>query len=197
MEAFVSLSTGVLMEYVEQRRGGGLPVVFLHDVADSWRSFEHVLALLPPNIHACAISARGHGRSSRPGSTDFASDMSRDLRAFMDSRGMIRAAIVGHAMGAMVAQRFAVDHPDRVSALVLISASSPETLALRAPAWHEVFEGFLKTPDVSSALSQVSAPTLVYEGTGHTVHWEEPARFAGDLKAFLARVAEPRVLATV
>jgi pimeloyl-ACP methyl ester carboxylesterase len=31
------------------------------------------------------------------------------------------------------------------------------------------------------------ASLLVYEGTGHTPHWEEPERFARDLAAFVAR----------
>lgn len=224
MEKFVSLSTGVRMEYVEQGRAGGLPVVFLHGVTDSWRSFERVLPLLPANIHACAISARGHGQSSRPESGYRLSDMSRDLRAFMDSMGMIHAAIVGHSMGAMIAQRFAVDNPDRVAGLVLMGAFAALDQDEPARVWHQAFNGVLTTPDFSSELSRVLAPTLivwgdrdtyarrdsqdrlastipgarlvVYEGAGHAFHWEDPAQFTGDLRVFLARVAERRVPAT-
>jgi non-heme chloroperoxidase len=116
------LSTGVQMEYVEQGPADGLPVVFLHGVTDSWRSFERVLPLLPPSIHAFAVSARGHGNSSRPDGGYHYSDMAQDLRAFMDAVGLKKAVIVGHSMGASVAQRFVVDHPDRVSRLVLMAA---------------------------------------------------------------------------
>ena len=66
MKKFVSLSTGVRIEYVEQGKGDGVPVIFLHGVTDSWRSFERMLPLLPPDIHAFALSQRGHGDSSRP-----------------------------------------------------------------------------------------------------------------------------------
>ena len=31
---------------------------------------------------------------------------------------------------------------------------------------------------------------LVYEGTGHAIHWEEPERFAADLMTFIATVSE-------
>jgi pimeloyl-ACP methyl ester carboxylesterase len=48
--------------------------------------------------------------------------MSADLLAFMDAVGLPAATIVGHSMGTSVAQRFAVDHPDRVSGLVLAGA---------------------------------------------------------------------------
>jgi non-heme chloroperoxidase len=118
----VSLSTRVRVEYVEQGRPGGTPVIFLHGVTDSWRSFELVLRRLPTSIHALAISQRGHGESSRPAAGYSYSDLAEDVRAFMDALGLQRAAIVGHSMGASVAQRLIVDHPERVSRLVLMSS---------------------------------------------------------------------------
>jgi pimeloyl-ACP methyl ester carboxylesterase len=124
MEKFVSLSTGVRMEYVEQGPPSGIPLVFLHGVTDSWRSFERVLPLMPPNLRAFAVSQRGHGGSGRPESGYRFSDMSGDLRAFMDAIGLGTAIVVGHSMGASVAQRFVIDHPDRVSAVVLMGAFS-------------------------------------------------------------------------
>jgi non-heme chloroperoxidase len=122
MEKLVQLSTGVRMEYVEQGSAEGLPVILLHGVTDSWHSFERVLPLLPPGLHAFALSQRGHGDSSRPESGYLLSDMSRDLDAFMDAVGLETAVIAGHSMGSMVAQRFVIDHPERVAALVLMGA---------------------------------------------------------------------------
>src|SRR5262245_48124812 len=83
MEKFISLSTGVRLEYVEQGPSDGIPVVFLHGVTDSWHSFEGVLRHLPPTVHSFAISQRGHGDSSRPESGYLLSDLSDDLAAFM------------------------------------------------------------------------------------------------------------------
>ena len=124
MEKFITLSTGVRMEYVEQGSAEGVPVVFLHGVTDSWHSFERVLPLLPPAIHAFAVSQRGHGDSSRPASGYRFTDMSDDLLAFMDAMTLPAAVIVGHSMGASVAQRFVVDHPERVAGIVLIGSFS-------------------------------------------------------------------------
>jgi pimeloyl-ACP methyl ester carboxylesterase len=122
MAKSISLPTGVRIEYVEQGRADGVPVVFLHGVTDSWRSFERVLPLLPPSVHAFALSQRGHGDSSRPPSGYRFADMSADLHAFLDAMGLRTAVVVGHSMGASVAQRFVIDHPDRVSRLVLMGA---------------------------------------------------------------------------
>lgn len=122
METFIDLRTGVRMEYVERGEPGGRPVIFLHGVTDSWHSFERVLPLLPPTLRAFAISQRGHGDSSRPESGYRFADLSADLLAFMDAMRLPRAVIVGHSMGASVAQRFVIDHADRVAAVVLMAA---------------------------------------------------------------------------
>jgi pimeloyl-ACP methyl ester carboxylesterase len=62
----LTLPTGVRLEYVERGAPDGAPVIFLHGVTDSWRSFEGVLRLLPPYLRAFAVTTRGHGESSRP-----------------------------------------------------------------------------------------------------------------------------------
>src|SRR5262245_6489201 len=124
MEKFVSLPTGVRMEYVERGPANGTSVVFLHGVTDSWHSFERVLPLLPPAIHAFAVSQRGHGDSSRPASGYRFTDLSADLLAFVVAMRLTTSMLAGHSMGASVAHRFAIDHPDRVAAVVLMGAFS-------------------------------------------------------------------------
>ena len=118
----VALSTGVTLQYVERGKRSGEPVVFLHGVTDSWRSFEALLECLPDTIHSLAITQRGHGGSSKPDEGYGYEHMARDLFAFMDALGLPAAVIVGHSMGSMVAQRFAVSYPDRVAGLVLMGA---------------------------------------------------------------------------
>ena len=122
MVKFVSLPTGVRMEYVEQGPARDVPIIFLHGVTDSWHSFERVLMLLPPDVRAFAISQRGHGDSSRPASGYRFVDFSDDLAAFMDAMNVPSAIVVGHSMGATVAQRFVIDHPGQVSGMVLMGA---------------------------------------------------------------------------
>jgi len=60
------LSTGVTLPYVEQGDPGGVPVVLLHGYSDSWRSWELLLAEPPDDVHAFAITQRGHGDADRP-----------------------------------------------------------------------------------------------------------------------------------
>jgi pimeloyl-ACP methyl ester carboxylesterase len=118
----VTLDTGVRLSYVEGGAPDGRPVIFLHGVTDSWRSFEGVLPRLPPSIRAFAISQRGHGDSSRPVAGYRFADFAADVRAFIDAMGLGPVALVGHSMGSGVAMQVAIDHPRLVSRLVLAAA---------------------------------------------------------------------------
>jgi non-heme chloroperoxidase len=98
-------------------------VIFLHGYTDSWFSYSRVLELLPPRYHGFALTQRGHGGSDKPLTGYGMSDFAADVVAFMDHFGIRKAAIVGHSMGSVIAQRVAIDHPDRVSKLVLVGAT--------------------------------------------------------------------------
>jgi non-heme chloroperoxidase len=113
-------ATGVTLEYVEHGRADGAPVVFLHGVTDSWRSFEPMLPHLPSSLRAFAITQRGHGGSSRPEAGYTYRDFAGDVALFLDAVGVAEAVIVGHSMGGLVAHRFALDYPERTRGLVLL-----------------------------------------------------------------------------
>jgi pimeloyl-ACP methyl ester carboxylesterase len=49
---YVELPTRVKLNYIEQGDSSGIPVLMLHGVTDSWRSFERVLPHLPTSIIA-------------------------------------------------------------------------------------------------------------------------------------------------
>ena len=99
-----------------------MPVVLLHGVTDSWRSFEPVLPHLPASLRAFALSQRGHGDSERPATNYHPRDFAADVAAFMDALNLERAVIVGHSMGSYVAQQFAINYPERTLGLVLIGS---------------------------------------------------------------------------
>ena len=119
---YAELSNGVKLPYVERGDASGVPVIFLHGVTDSLRSFDLLLPQLPERIRAFAVTQRGHGDASRPDGGYVSTDFAADLAKFMDFVGLESAVIVGHSMGSFNAQRFAIDYPERVSKLVLIGS---------------------------------------------------------------------------
>ena len=64
--AAVEIGDGLLIPYAEQGHPDGVPLVLLHGITDSHRSYEPVLAALPHSIRAIAITARGHGDAGKP-----------------------------------------------------------------------------------------------------------------------------------
>jgi non-heme chloroperoxidase len=122
--AEVRLSTGVRMHYAEQGDPRGEAIILLHGYSDSWFSYSRVLPLLSDRYHVYALDLRGHGNSDRPATGYHMSDLAADVIAFMDAKGIVRASVVGHSMGSIVAQQVALAAPRRVTRLVLIGSAT-------------------------------------------------------------------------
>lgn len=118
----VALPTGVTPQYVAQEDPSGVPVLLLHGLSDSWRSFEHVLPHLPASVYAVAPSQRGHGDSGRPAEGYAYSDFATDVAALLDALQIESAIVVGHSLGSSIAKRFAIDYPDRTRGVVLVGS---------------------------------------------------------------------------
>jgi pimeloyl-ACP methyl ester carboxylesterase len=100
--------------------GQGEGLACLHGLASQARMFDRVAPLLIDAFRVIAIDQRGHGLSDKPDSGyDFAT-ITADLDAILNTLKIDRAVLAGHSWGGNVALHYAVDHPDRVSGLVLI-----------------------------------------------------------------------------
>jgi pimeloyl-ACP methyl ester carboxylesterase len=104
--------------------GDGPAIVLLHGLTATRRYVVHGSKLLSRRgYRMVGFDARGHGESGAPGDSSAYeyTDMAADLEALLDELGVERAVLAGHSMGAATAIRFALDHPDRVAALVQIT----------------------------------------------------------------------------
>ena len=259
-----ALSTGVTLQFVEQGNTNGIPVILLHGITDSWHSYESLLHNLPDNIHAYAITMRGHGDSERPESGYEMKDFANDVAAFIQKFKLGKVIVVGHSMGGLVAQQLVLDHPSLVKGLVILGSDAsmstnagvsefvaevkklndpidpafadafqkstltreidPEYFSvlvaegLKVPArvWKQAFDGVMNA-NYENRLKEIQQPTLivwgdkdnfctredqevllkgikysrlvVYENTGHALHWEQPKRVANDITEFANRVS--------
>lgn len=118
----IELRDRVTLRYVEHGEPDGVPVLFLHGITDSLHSFSRILPGLPASIRAFALSQRGHGDSEKPPEGYRPGDFVADLVAFMDALGLGQAVVAGHSMSSLIAQRFALDYPERTRGIVLIGS---------------------------------------------------------------------------
>ncbi len=117
--------------------GLGLPIVLLHGLTATRRYVVMGSRLLERSGHrVIAYDARGHGRSeSAPEPTAYGYErLARDLEAVLDALAIPRAALAGASMGAHTALRFALEHPERVAVLGLVTpAFDPAASKIDAP----------------------------------------------------------------
>jgi pimeloyl-ACP methyl ester carboxylesterase len=133
--------------------GAGSAVVLLHaGIADRTMWVEHLLPIADAGYRVVALDLPGSGEAPP------AEEMTpwSDVLQTMDALDLDRAALVGNSFGGAVALSVAAVAPERVSALVLVSAPPPgmEPSSALEAAW-EAEESALERGDVEVAVGAV------------------------------------------
>jgi lipase len=115
----------------------GRPVVLaVHSMSTNhvaYRSVARELGRRAPHVSLIAPDLRGRGRSaSLPPPFGIAQHVV-DLVAVMDHVGAERVILAGWSMGCSFATRFALDHPDRIAAVVLLDGGLPMVTGREMP----------------------------------------------------------------
>lgn len=117
-------SDGVEIYYETHGNREGTPVVLLHGLGADHSMWDLQIQKYPQmNFFLIVPDVRGHGRSSPVGEFRI-KDAARDLAEILESMNLKCASVVGVSMGGLVAQRFAIDFPDKVEKLVIADSFS-------------------------------------------------------------------------
>lgn len=107
------------------RVGTGPDLILLHSVGlsthEGWR---YQIDALSRHFRVLSFDFRGLGRSGRGTETLGVATFVANLAALMEALDIATAALMGVSLGGFVAQAFALAHPDKVTALVLVSTTS-------------------------------------------------------------------------
>lgn len=104
------------------RRGSGTPLVLIHGVGLDATMWQAQLEALPEQFDIIAYDMLGHGESPRPSEHAGLEEYALQLSRLLDHLGIDRACVLGFSMGGLVARAFALQHPERLAALIILSS---------------------------------------------------------------------------
>jgi len=135
-------TNGIELNIAEQ--GEGPLVLMLHGFPESWYSWRHQIpAVAGAGFHAVAPDMRGYGKSDKP--DDIATynqvEVTNDIVGLISALGYETAIVFGHDWGAPTAWSCALHHPDKVTAVGVLSVPfSPRASAPPLDMMKEIFK---------------------------------------------------------
>lgn len=144
-------------------------VVFLHGALNDHSVWNLLARWFAHHGHAVlALDEPGHGRSDGPPleSVEAIADW---LLAVLDAAGVLRAALVGHSMGSLIALEAAARAPERVTRLVLVATAYP--MKVSEALFATARENPLRAIDMVNAFSHSGiAAKPSFPGPGSWLH---------------------------
>ena len=128
-EAHVPVAAGEQLRVLDV--GQGEPVVLVPGLLGSAFAFRHLTArLLEAGHRVVVVEPLGFGGSAGPAGADYSLTAQADrVAAVLTTLGVEPAVVVGHAVGASMALRLAIRHPERVRAVVSLDGGPAEAAA--------------------------------------------------------------------
>jgi pimeloyl-ACP methyl ester carboxylesterase len=143
------------VDYYYEIRGKGDPLLVLHGGLMSTDMFGPALPVLTKGRQVIAVDLQGHGRTTlgpRPIRCEAIAD---DLDALLQQIGRAQVDVMGYSFGGCVAMRLAIQHPQRVRRLVVVSAPFADD------GWYAAMRP--QQQQVSAAMAPMMADTPIYK----------------------------------
>lgn len=152
------------INYYYEVQGQGEPLLLLHGGLGSIDMFAPLLPALAEKRQVIAVDLQGHGRTplgDRP--IDLVA-MGADMATILQQLGVAKADVLGYSLGGGVAFQLAVQHPEMVRRLALVSAGYaqdgfyPEMLPQQAAVGAGMAEMMKGTPMYTSYVAVAPKP---------------------------------------
>ena len=160
----ISARDGVRLYYEEA--GSGTPVVFVHEYAGDWRTWEPQMRHFSRAHRCVTFSQRGYLPSDVPDdAAQYTQDNFReDVVALMDALEIDKAHIVGHSMGASTALHVGIHYPERCLSVTAAgcgygSSADPNVVEASRAASRETAKMFASESMATAAARYGDGPT--------------------------------------
>lgn len=142
---------GSSIHVVEAGNPKGATVLFLHGWPESWRSWQAVMELAAPHVHAVAIDLPGVGESTGLATDGSKAQLARVVGSIIAALRLGDVTLVGHDIGGMIAYAFARAHGGIARAVIMnvvLPGVDPWDELVRNPAvWHFALHAVPQLPE--------------------------------------------------
>lgn len=165
-------------ELYYEEAGSGAALVFVHEFAGDYRSWEPQMRYFSRRYRCIAYNARGYPPSTVPAEAErYSQDRARDdIRAVLDHLGIDKAHIIGLSMGGFATLHFGLEYPNRALSLVVAGcgygaeSDKREQFQREAEAAAQFVE---KSTGEQFAATYAEGPTRVQFQNKNPRAWEE------------------------
>ncbi len=159
-----------------EEAGTGTPVVFVHEFAGDYRTWEPQMRAFARSHRCVTFSARGYPPSDVPSDpARYGQDIARaDVIAIIDALSIDRAHVVGHSMGAYTALHVGIKHPQRC---ISVTAAGCGWGSVADPAAREAMRRLAaETAKMFTEKNIVEAAALYADGPTRQAHKHKDPR---------------------
>jgi pimeloyl-ACP methyl ester carboxylesterase len=114
---------GTPVNYVDLGDGELEPIVFVHGLGGQWQNWLENIPRAALERRVIAMDLPGFGRSPTPRERITISGYGRCVDALCDKLSLGRVDMVGNSMGGYIAAEVAIQVPERIDQLILVSAA--------------------------------------------------------------------------
>ncbi|MBF2098487.1 MAG: alpha/beta fold hydrolase [Gloeomargaritaceae cyanobacterium C42_A2020_066] len=145
------------LEMYYEVHGRGEPLVLIHGLGMACSTWFNQIPLLSQSYQVVVFDNRGAGRTEAPADAYTLDMMATDTAALFQSLDIPQAHVLGFSLGGLIAQRLALQQPDRIRSLLLVS-----TATQLPPKAKQVMETWLEMSRAGLALDILAREGLLW-----------------------------------
>ena len=115
-------ANGIRIHY--EVHGEGRPLLLILGLGSDLSEYTALIDLFAARSQVIVFDNRGAGRTDKPDAPYSIELMAADTLGVLDTAGVTRADVLGISLGGRIAMELALQHPDRVERLILVSTSA-------------------------------------------------------------------------